>query len=78
MRAEKINLKKLHRFPTNWTRRGFSYRASYIILFIQNGDMPGDDWMLRLAADFQQKSNDIWANIGQGENKEFIDWLQRW
>ena len=40
--------------------------------------MPGDDWMLRLAADFQQKSNDIWANIGQGENKEFIDWLQRW
>jgi hypothetical protein len=42
------------------------------------GSIPTDDWMLRLAADFKRRSDDIWANIEQGNNPQYIDWLERW
>ncbi|KAI1706937.1 rab-GTPase-TBC domain-containing protein [Ditylenchus destructor] len=36
------------------------------------------DWLLRMAADNKKRADDIWANIALGQNKEYIDWLQRW
>uniref|UniRef100_A0A915E0A3 Rab-GAP TBC domain-containing protein n=1 Tax=Ditylenchus dipsaci TaxID=166011 RepID=A0A915E0A3_9BILA len=38
----------------------------------------GGDWLMRMAADSKKRSDDIWANIELGQNKEYIEWLQRW
>lgn len=37
-----------------------------------------DDWMVRVAADLKKRSDDIWENISLGDNKDYIEWLQRW
>lgn len=37
-----------------------------------------DDWMVRVAADLKKRSDDIWENISLGDNKDYIEWIQRW
>lgn len=34
--------------------------------------------MVRVAADLKKRSDDIWENISLGDNKDYIEWLQRW
>ncbi|KAL3090067.1 hypothetical protein niasHS_006519 [Heterodera schachtii] len=37
-----------------------------------------DDWLLRLAADHQKRSDDIFASIELSNNQNLVEWLQRW
>ncbi|KAI3421000.1 hypothetical protein GPALN_014627 [Globodera pallida] len=47
--------------------------------FNWDGDvLKQDDWLLRLAADLQKRSDDIMASIELGNNQELVEWLQRW